>query len=66
MNRFIPQARIPIFDEKLLNERMKDVPDYILIGAWNYLDFAKKKLAWFPKKGGKLVNMLTAETLPHD
>jgi hypothetical protein len=63
INRFIPKANIEIFDEKLLNENMSDMPDYIIIGAWNYLEFAKKKLAWFQKKGGKLVNMLTGEVI---
>lgn len=63
INKFIPKANIPIFDEKLLNSNMEEVPDYIIIGAWNYLDFAKKKLEWFQGNGGKLVNMLTGEVI---
>ena len=42
---------------------MEDVPAYIIIGAWNYLDFARKKLSWFTKRGGKLINLLNAEIL---
>ena len=42
---------------------MKDRPDYIIIGAWNYLDFAKKKLKWFTDENGKLINLLTGELI---
>ena len=63
VGKFIPQANIQIKDEKLLNQKMPDVPDYIIIGAWNYLDFAKKKLKWFTKRDGKLINMLTGKVI---
>ena len=63
IGKFIPQANIEIRDEKLLNESMEDLPNYIIIGAWNYLDFARKKLFWFTKRGGKLINMLTGEVI---
>ena len=63
IGKFIPMANIEIRDEKLLNESMEDIPDYIIIGAWNYLDFARKKLSWFTKRGGKLIDMLTGEVI---
>ena len=63
INKFIPDANIPIKDEALLNKDMKDRPDYIIIGAWNYLDFAKKKLKWFTDENGKLINLLTGELI---
>ena len=63
IGKFIPQANIEIRDEKLLNESMKDMPDYIIIGAWNYLDFARRKLSWFTKRGGKLIDLLTGKVI---
>lgn len=63
INKYIPMAGIKILDEKLLNENMKNRPDYIIIGAWNYLDFAKKKLSWFTNNGGKLINLLTGKII---
>ena len=39
------------------------MPNYLIIGAWNYLDFAKKKLGWYLKAGGKLINPLTSEVI---
>lgn len=63
IGRYIPMAGIRIDDEKILNPTMKDRPDYIIIGAWNYLNFAKKKLEWFTKIGGHLIDLLTAEII---
>lgn len=61
INKIIPKANIKVSDEKLLNANMKYMPDYILIGAWNYLDFATKKLKWFTDKKGTLINMLNGK-----
>ena len=63
INRYIPMAGIKIFDEKLLNPNMTNKPDYLIIGAWNYLDFAKNKLNWFTHNGGKLINLLNAKII---
>jgi hypothetical protein len=60
VGRFIPKANIMIKSEA---EIAKDMPDYLIIGAWNYLDFAKKKLGWYLKAGGKLINPLTSEVI---
>ncbi len=60
IGRYIPKAKIPIKSEDLLKI---DMPDYLIIGAWNYLDFALKKLKWYTDAGGKLINPLTAEIL---
>ena len=58
IGKYIPKANIPIYDEKLLREEMTDPPDYLIVGAWNYLDFARSKLKWFTKSGGRLINLL--------
>ena len=42
----------------LLNKKMHEKPDYIIVGAWNYMGFAKKKFRWFTRSGGKLINLL--------
>lgn len=60
IGRCIPMAGIKIEDEKYLNPNMKNMPDFIIIGAWNYLDFAKNKLKWFTEKGGRLINLLNS------
>ena len=63
IGKYIPRAGILIKDEKLLNENMPNMPDYLIIGAWNYLDYARKKLAWFNEKGGRIINPATLEIL---
>lgn len=63
IGRYIPMAGIEIRDEKFLDPKMKNKPDYIIIGAWNYLNFAKKKLSWFTDRGGHLINLLTSEII---
>lgn len=63
INKYIPMAGIEIRDEKLLNPQMKEKPDYILIGAWNYLKFAEKKLEWYTNSGGHLINLLNSDML---
>ena len=60
IDRVIPKANIMIKSEA---EIAKDMPNYLIIGAWNYLDFAKKKLGWYLKAGGKLINPLTSEVI---
>jgi hypothetical protein len=60
IGRYIPGANILIKDEKELS---KDMPDYLIVGAWNYIDFAKKNLEWYVKKGGKLINPLTCDII---
>lgn len=58
--RYIPGAGIFIKDEKLIGD---DMPDYLIIGAWNYLDFMVKKLRWYLDRGGRFINPLTCEVL---
>ena len=60
INKYIPKANILIKDEKSI---IKDMPDYLIIGAWNYIDFAQKSLSAYTKKGGKLINPLTCRLL---
>ena len=60
IGRYIPKAKIPIKDE---DDLKTDMPDYLIIGAWNYLGFAIKKLKWYTDAGGKLINPLTAKVL---
>jgi len=55
IGKYIPKANILIKDEKYIE---KDMPDYLIIGAWNYIDLAKEKLVWYVKKGGRLINPL--------
>jgi hypothetical protein len=61
IGRFIPKSNIEIKDEKHI---ATDMPDYLIVGAWNYMDFAKKSLGWYIKKGGKLIDPLTCKILP--
>ena len=60
IGRYIPVANIKIRDERLIE---KDKPDYLIVGAWNYMDFAVKKLDGYIKRGGKLINPLTCEII---
>ena len=60
IGKYIPKANIPIKDEKLI---MEDRPDYLIIGAWNYIDIAKEKLSDYMKAGGILINPLTCEII---
>ncbi|MDG6933032.1 MAG: methyltransferase domain-containing protein [Nitrososphaerota archaeon] len=63
IGRYIPGVGIEIKDEDLLNPEMADRPDYIIIGAWNYLNYAMRKLKWFTDDGGKLINLLNAKII---
>lgn len=60
IGRYIPTAEIYIKDESSLRD---DKPDYLIVGSWNYMDFAVKKLSWYLKQGGKLINPLTCEII---
>ena len=60
IGRYIPKAGIEVKDEKLINS---DKPDYLIIGAWNYMDFAKEKLKWYTAQGGKLIDPLSGKVL---
>lgn len=60
IGRFIPKANILIKDEKLV---IKDNPDYLIIGAFNYFDFLKGKLKWYIDNGGHIINPLTCEVI---
>ena len=42
---------------------MKSPPDYLIIGAWNYMDYARKKLSWFKEGGGNMINLLNGEII---
>ena len=58
IGKWIPKSRIEIKDQDRI---MHDMPDYLIVGAWNYWDFANKKFAPYMKNGGKLINPLTLE-----
>lgn len=60
IGRHIPKANILVKDEKLIEQ---DMPDYLIMGAWNYIDYGKKKMSWYLERGGKLVNLLTCEVI---
>ncbi len=60
IGKYIPMANILIKDEKLIAQ---DMPDYLIVGAWNYIEFGKQKLKWYTDKGGKLINPLTCEII---
>ncbi len=50
--KYIPNTKIKIMKESIIT---KDKPDYIIIGAWNYFDFIKKKLRYVKRWNGKIV-----------
>lgn len=58
IGKYIPKTHIPILDEKRLHRGMEDPPDFLIIGAWNYIEYAKQKLSWFTEEGGRLINLL--------
>lgn len=60
IGRHIPKANILVKHERFIR---KDMPDYLIVGAWNYMDYGKKKMSWYLKKGGRLVNLLTCEVI---
>lgn len=60
IGKYIPKANILIKDEKLIKQ---DMPDYLIVGALNYLEFGRKKMRWYTDKGGKLINPLTCEIM---
>ena len=51
---------ILIKDEKYIET---DMPDYLIIGAWNYLELAKEKLARYTHNGGKLIDPLEGKII---
>lgn len=61
IGKYIPKANIKVVDEACLKPGMTDPPDCIIIGAWNYLEYAKSKLSWFTDSGGILLNLLNGE-----
>lgn len=60
IGKYIPKAEIPIKDEAEIGI---DMPDYLIVGAWNYIEFGREKLRWYLEKGGALVNPLTSEII---
>ncbi|MDE1865669.1 MAG: methyltransferase domain-containing protein [Candidatus Micrarchaeota archaeon] len=60
IGRYIPMANIEIKDEKLIEA---DNPDYLIIGAWNYMDLALEKFGNYMKGGGRLINPLNCEII---
>lgn len=51
-NLFMPGNRIPILPPETIK---KNIPDYIIILAWNSADSIMKKEQWFTKQGGKFI-----------
>ncbi len=58
IGRHIPKANILVKHERFIR---KDMPDYLIVGAW-IMDYGKKKMSWY-QKGGRLVNLLTCEVI---
>ncbi len=58
IGKYIPKADILVKSEKQIEQ---DMPDYLIVGAWNYMEFGKQKMEWYVRKGGKLINPLTCE-----
>lgn len=50
--KFTPGSHIPIVDPSQLK---KNVPDYILILAWNFADSIMKKESWFLEQKGSFI-----------
>ncbi|MBP7006513.1 MAG: class I SAM-dependent methyltransferase [Candidatus Pacebacteria bacterium] len=50
--KFTPGTHIPIVP---VSEIKNNIPDYVLILAWNYADSIIKKEAWLKKKGVKFI-----------
>ncbi len=63
IGKYIPKAGIRIKDEK---EIEGDMPDFLVVGAWNYIGFGKEKLRWYLEKGGRFINPLTMEIIGTD
>lgn len=49
---YTPGTHIPVISSSMLK---KNMPDYILILAWNFAPSIQKKLEWFHKKGKKFI-----------
>lgn len=60
IGKYIPGVNIMIKSEESIKD---DMPDYLLVGAWNYIEFGREKLKWYTKAGGRLINPLTCEIL---
>jgi methylation protein EvaC len=55
IGKYIPKSNIPVKSELLMEH---DMPDYLILGSWNYIEFAKKHLKWYTDKGGKFIDPL--------
>jgi len=51
-NKYIPNTKIKIMKERVIT---KEKPDYIIIGAWNYYNYIKKKLKYIKSWNGKII-----------
>lgn len=63
IGKYIPKSNILIKDQKLIE---KDMPDYLIVGAWNYWNSALVLHDGYMKKGGHLINPLTLEIYPSE
>jgi len=51
-NLYMPGNHIPILAPETIK---KNIPDYIIILAWNYADTIMEKEQWFTRQGGKFI-----------
>lgn len=52
IGKYMPGTHIPIMPPATLK---KNVPDYILLLAWNYSESIMKREHWFTRRGGKFI-----------
>ena len=60
IGKWIPKVNIEIKDEKFI---LQDLPDFLIIGAWNYWNQAKEVLKEYLNRGGHIINPLTLEVI---
>ena len=60
IGKYIPKVNIEIKKESLIE---KDMPDYLILGSWNYIDVAMEKFERYMSMGGRLINPLTCEII---
>ena len=58
IGKFIPMMNVEIRNERFIN---RDKPDYMIIGSWEYVNVARRKLKDYLENGGKFINPLSCQ-----